>query len=109
MVVLISSSSFIVLGTKKTITEAKEKLSDFGKAVVEDIARDFQEVTLDGKKYQMAQGSYSTEEFASSACDKFSGDDEDKNYELGEKATEEWSTFLENVKKLGGLANEEGC
>ena len=77
-----SSSSFVVIATEETITAAKSKLSDFGKAVVEDIAREFEDVMLDGRKYKMAQSTYSTEEFASNACEHFvrekggEGDDE---------------------------------
>lgn len=104
-----SSSSFVVIATEETIKKAKAKLSEFGQAVVDDVAREFEDVTLDGKKYKMAQGQYSTEEFAYNACEKFADDNEEKNWELGEKAMDDWGTFKENVKKLGGIATETGC
>ena len=109
-----SSSSFVVIATEDTISKAKNKLSKFGKAVVDEVAREFNDVTLDGRTYKMSQGSYSTEEFASDACSEFAReegmDDDDEGYwDLGEKAMQEWQKFQENVTALGGIADETGC
>jgi hypothetical protein len=102
-----SSSSFVVIATEETINKAKAMLSEFGKAVVDEIAN-FEDKKLDGKTYKMAQGSYSSEEFAMNACEKFAKDD-DQCYELGEKAMEDWQSFQENVNNLGGISEETGC
>ena len=109
-----SSSSFVIIATEEVINQAKSKLSKFGNAVVKDIASEFEDVTLEGRPYKIAQSSYSTEEFASNACEEFArekgGDRDSEEYlDLGEKALDEWHEFQKNVTDLGGIAQETGC
>ena len=99
-----SSSSFIIIATEEAFNKSKEKLSKFAKDVIEETLGKLTDVTLDGKKYKMASGSDSSEEFAYESCEKHAKN-EDEAYDLSEKAMEEWNNFQSNIEKNGGISH----
>jgi predicted DNA-binding WGR domain protein len=59
-----SSSSFVIVATEGVLDKCLKYLSPLGRDVIREVSRGFKKIKLGDNEYMIAQGNFSTEEFA---------------------------------------------